>query len=82
MKRGLRLQSLLKIIKDLNKFYRTVSRDPEFAAAHRAWAAGGRARLVKAMTKTKQQNRFNEILALLPAYMNMDVKIEIIKYGL
>jgi hypothetical protein len=78
MKRGLRLKSLLKICKDLNKFYRTVSRDPEFAAVHKAWAAGGRARLIRAMTKTKQQNRFNEILALLPAHMMMDAKIEII----
>lgn len=78
MRRGLRLHSLMKICKDFNKFYRTVARDSEFGAVHKTWAAGGRDRLIRAMTKTKQQNRFNGLLALLPTYMTTDAKIEII----
>lgn len=78
MRRDRNFDAIKKICPDTLALYRTVRKVPEFRAVHHQWASGGRARAVRAYKRSRTQKRYNEVMALLPARMPMNARIEIV----
>ncbi|TGN75976.1 hypothetical protein EOW77_0032430 [Bradyrhizobium yuanmingense] len=77
MRRGLTYWAMRKLI-DMNAFYRTRRREPEFDALCREWASGARQRMLRHKVAKNGRKQFDWIMSLIPARVAPEDKIEIV----
>ncbi|TCU65608.1 hypothetical protein EDE08_113222 [Bradyrhizobium sp. R2.2-H] len=77
MRRGLTYWAMRKLV-DMNAFYRTRRRDPEFDAICREWASGARKRMLRRKVAKNGRQQYEWILALIPQHLPRDHKDEIV----